>query len=312
MFINVIINWYSELTNVVRWNGKDSDSFQVSSGIRQGSVLGPVLFNLYVDVILKSLRKTDLGCHLSSTYIGCIMYADDLLLLSGSIIDLQFMLNLCGSIGSELGISFNCNKSKCIYIGPNTLHSIGSLYINDSKLEWVKQVKYLGVWICFGKSFSIDLSETRRKFFMSVNCIISKCKYTSDLVKLELIESHCLPILLYATESLNLNKADLRVINVWWNSVYRRIFGYNKWESVKEVICLLGRLDLLHLVSIRRLTFIKNTCTNSKSNSVMFSIMKYFTCHAEYFDAFKNSDMLWSIPKLKAMTYVSFHNRCYP
>ena len=141
---------------------------------------------------------------------------------------------------------------------------------------------------------------------MSVNCIISKCKYTSDLVKLELIESHCLPILLYATESLNLNKADLRVINVWWNSVYRRIFGYNKWESVKEVICLLGRLDLLHLVSIRRLTFIKNACTNSKSNSVMFNFMNYFTCRAEYFDAFENSDMLWPIPKLKAMTYVFF------
>ena len=71
----------------------------------------------------------------------------------------------------------------------------------------------------------------------------SKCKYTSDIVKLELLESQCLPILLYSIECLNLNDVQLREINSWWNSVYRKIFGYNKWESVKEIICLFGRLD---------------------------------------------------------------------
>jgi hypothetical protein len=38
------------------------------------------------------------------------MYADDILLLSASVIDLQHMLDLCGSEGNELGITFNTKK----------------------------------------------------------------------------------------------------------------------------------------------------------------------------------------------------------
>ena len=52
-------------------------------------------------------------------FIGCIMYADDLLLLSASVVDLQIMLDKCDVCGNELGIKFNSNKSKCIFIGPN-------------------------------------------------------------------------------------------------------------------------------------------------------------------------------------------------
>ena len=56
--------------------------------------------------------------------------------------------------------------------------------------------------------------------------------------------------------------------------MYRKFFGYNKWESVKEVICLLGRLDVLHIVVIRRLKFIKRVSISG--NSVMNDLMKYY------------------------------------
>jgi hypothetical protein len=46
------------------------------------------------------------------------MYADDILLLSASLIDLQSMLDTCGSEGSLLGMSFNAKKSHCLVIGP--------------------------------------------------------------------------------------------------------------------------------------------------------------------------------------------------
>ena len=53
---------------------------------------------------------------------------------------------------------------------------------------------------------------------MSINSILSKCNYTSDMVKLKLLESHCLPILLYAIESLDVTGSKLKVINSWWNA----------------------------------------------------------------------------------------------
>ena len=57
------------------------------------------------------------------------------------------------------------------------------MLIKDSEIQWVNKIKYLGITIISGNKFVIDLAETRRKFFASVNTILSKCKYTSDITK---------------------------------------------------------------------------------------------------------------------------------
>ena len=119
MFINCIINWYSRLVINVRWNNCLSTDLNIYSGVRQGGILSAIFFNLCVNPLIKSLRKSDLGCQLRTIYTGCIMYADDLILVSASVIDLQNMLDNCSTIGSVLGISFNCNKSKCMFVGPH-------------------------------------------------------------------------------------------------------------------------------------------------------------------------------------------------
>ena len=212
-FINTIINWYSRLSIKVKWMNSLSPTLKVLSGVRQGGILSGLFFNLYVNKILTSLRSSDLGCHLNSMYVGCIMYADDLILLSASVIDLQKMLLICESVATELGIKFNASKSKCLAIGPNLLISPVSLQISTIHLPWVDKLEYLGICLCSSKSFQTDLSFTRKKFFSSVNSILSKCNFTSDPVKLKLLESHCLPILLYAVESLNLPKTQIAELN---------------------------------------------------------------------------------------------------
>src|SRR5271155_6281341 len=88
------------------------------------------------------------------------------------------------------------------------------------------------------------------------------------------MESHCLPIILYAIESVNMKLSTLKDVNSWWNSVYRRIFGYNRWESVKHLICQLGRLDIIHIVNMRRLLFVK--CMRDCGNNVINSLMYYY------------------------------------
>ena len=122
--------------------------------------------------------------------------------------------------------------------------------LSGMSLQWADTVKYLDIVLHAGSSFKIDISEIRRKFFTSINVILSKCKYTNEMTNLQLVESHCLPILLYATESTNLNKDQMKEINSWWNAAYRKIFKYNQWESVKELIFWLGRVDLWYLVTL--------------------------------------------------------------
>ena len=116
-FLGVISNWYSKLSAVVRWNHVLSDKFYVLGGVRQGGVLSPVLFNLYVDELILQLEHDGYGCSIGGTFFGCVMYADDVLLLSASVNGLQLMINTCSTYGDEHCIQFNTNKSVCTKFG---------------------------------------------------------------------------------------------------------------------------------------------------------------------------------------------------
>ena len=79
--VKLIANWYSKNMATVRWNNHHSEFSHVKSGVRQGGVLSPTLFNIYIDTIVDALVKSDLGCHVMGQYMGCLLYADDLILL---------------------------------------------------------------------------------------------------------------------------------------------------------------------------------------------------------------------------------------
>ena len=310
IFIDLIINWYTKLHASIKWCDAFSDIFDIKSGVRQGGILSPILFNIYVDRMLNNLKRSKLGCSIFDKYIGCIMYADDLLLLSASVRDLQNMLNICCDTTSELGITFNPAKSKCLFVGPDQYVKPAKMYVNNSELVWTDNIKYLGVVFQSGKSLGIDLSECRKKFFSAVNNILSKTKFCSEIVRLHLLESYCLPILSYALESIILDKSQLRQLNSWWNSVYRTVFNYNKWDSVKELIYYLGRIDLLHIVQMRRLLFFKDCLSNFHRNCSVYNIMLNFSYRSYCaFLCHKNLiDLTWSVGSIKCTIFNNFSN----
>jgi len=114
---------------------------------------------------------------------------------------------------------------------------------------------------------------------------------------------------MYALESLNVKSEQLKQINSWWNSVYRKIFGFNKWDSVKELICLLGRLDLLHMVNVRRLSFIKRIVM---SDNVVMSVLMYnYYLHGPELKNVQdlyNIKLNWSSAKIKDAATTAFKN----
>ena len=113
---------------------------------------------------------------------------------------------------------------------------------------------------------------------------------------------------MYAIESLSLKQDDLKEINSWWNAVYRKIFNYNKWESVKSLICLMQRLNLMYMVSIQRINFIKSMHCNSSSSSVMVSVVSNYINSGEFYSILNKHkiDFRWSLSKIKAVIFSAF------
>ncbi len=58
-----------------------SEAFAVSDGVKQGGVLSPVLFTVYVDELLQRLKACGMGCYIGNTFWGSFGYADDIILL---------------------------------------------------------------------------------------------------------------------------------------------------------------------------------------------------------------------------------------
>jgi len=76
--------------------GKLSVPLRASSGVRQGGVLSPSLFNVYADTLISNIVSSRSGCHVNQYCMACVMYADDLL-LSASVTGLQELIDICVS-----------------------------------------------------------------------------------------------------------------------------------------------------------------------------------------------------------------------
>ena len=170
------------------------------------------------------------------------------------------MLNCCSGVSRELLLSFNCAKSCCFAIGKGSKFAISDMSVGNETIAWHNTFKYLGVTFSTGLKLSVNTDIIKQIFFVAANSVLSRTNSLDELIRLKLLESYCLPILQYSTCALKLRKAQCDELNAaWnWNSVFRRVFNFRKYDSVRLVICGLDRLDFHHIRSKLILTFIKN------------------------------------------------------
>ena len=67
-------------------------------------MLSPILFSIYIDILLQKLKNSGLGCYVSHTFTGALGYADDLSLIFPSLSGLCQMIQICKQYGMEYSI----------------------------------------------------------------------------------------------------------------------------------------------------------------------------------------------------------------
>ena len=113
------------------------------------------------------------------------------------------------------------------------------------------------------------MKEKIRKFYKCANSIFRVEGRFNDLTMLRLIESHCVSILTYGIEVISVANRDMRrQLRVAYNSVFRRIFNYRSFQSVRELQSFLNRPTWETLVENRVRNFGQKVKNNSFLNTI--------------------------------------------
>ena len=192
VMLRLILEMYRKQTANVRWNNKISKLFQISNGVKQGAVLSPRLYCIYIDELFKELRRQKSGCWVDDMFCGIAGYADDLLLLAPSIDALQHMIKTCEEYARSHNLTFSTDpnprkcKTKCLAVLKND-RDLRKLRLNGSELPWVKSSKHLGCTIEDNvPEMKKDLMEKRAVYINRVNELTQEFHFAHPLIKVRL------------------------------------------------------------------------------------------------------------------------------
>ena len=142
-YVEILKDMYDNIRTKVRGPFGVSGDFEVTMGVHQGSALSPLLFNLVMDYVTAGLQR-DAPWN--------ILYADDVVLVSESQIDLQNMIDEWRSALEKNGLKISRSKTAYMYCNFSQLAGVNPvLYIDEEIIQNVKEFKYLGSVIsCMG------------------------------------------------------------------------------------------------------------------------------------------------------------------
>ena len=225
VFIRLLAYIYVYQTCCVKWCGSKSKSFNVSNGVRQGAVLSPILFSLYIDNLFYEMSKSGLGCYINNVFYGLFGYADDLVLLSPSRFGLQCMLDLAKSFLEKLGLKISVNhvtpkksKTKCIAFGMK--RDPLPILLNGINLPWCDSYVHLGHTLSKNGSCNLDVDIKRRSFIGKFHEFRQELKKSHPEVFMTLImiyNSH-----FYGSNLWDL--FDIESVYIAWNNVLRSVY----------------------------------------------------------------------------------------
>ena len=130
-----------------------------------------------------------------------------------------------------------------------------SITLNDSPLEFVSEWKYLGVLLKSDSRFNCSAKKCRTAFFRSSNSILNVLNRPSETVLMKLLYNVCVPVITYACDVVSFHYKEMESLHVAVNDAIRKIFSYNRWESIKTLRESLGYHSVTEIFAYRRRSF---------------------------------------------------------
>lgn len=201
---DIINSMYTNNKCAVKIGKKHTDFFPQSRGVRQGCSLSPTLFNIYINELARALEQSAApGISLADTEVKCLLFADDLVLLSPTKEGLQQHLDLLHQFSQTWALTVNLTKTKIMIFQKRSSpqnHNY-KFFLDTIALEHTKNYTYLGLNISTTGNFNKAVNDLRDKARRAFYAIKRNIKLDIPIKTwLKILDSVIEPISLYGCE----------------------------------------------------------------------------------------------------------------
>jgi hypothetical protein len=257
--IRILIKFYADNFVQVSWLGRNSDTFIASKGVKQGGVLSPILFCVYIDNLLTQLSRAGVGCHIGSHFVDVLAHADDTVLVGPT----HSLLTVCDGFASADDVSLYASKSNACSSIPSRCpirfnHCNLHFTISDHEIEIVDSYKHLGHII--NSQF-----DERSVFIGQANTVICYFGILSSYVKQSLFNSYCMSF--FDCELWPLDHREIESLGTAWRRAVRRVWSL-PYMAHSFLLPILSNSLPLHVEYQRRVGNFINKCLHHKSDLI--------------------------------------------
>ena len=267
----------------ITWNGCCNEFRSINRGVRQGGILSPLLFKLYINDLINCITSLDMGCRFDVSRVNLIAYADDIVLLAENSANLETIYRIFSSKIKDLKLRINTSKSKIMLFYCKDMKNVPiSMTLDNEYFEVVKEIKYLGNIITYNLNDEPDVRSKLNSFYSSFNSYFRSFNGLYFDNFLFLFKSFCLPQ--YGLELWNSNNIFNRVIfrsfEVAYSNSLKRILGCPKYASSHITADICNQFLFKHQVNVIQARYLHRIL---RSSNGLFALNRTYMKNGLFF-----------------------------
>ena len=232
--------------------------------MRQGDCISPLLFTVYLDVLLIRLRASGIGCRLDNVYFGALSYADDVALLCPSRMGLEKLLEIARKYAEEYDVTFNPNKSQLLlYPAPGDSTEAEVTFMGNT-IRSSASATHLGIAIG-PETLKDKVKKAKSELFSPVHLLMSQFGHCTPDVRYRLFVLYCGTF--HGSNLLDFDHPHTDELFVAWRKCARRVLGLHP-QTHCRLIHLIGNDIPLETKMHRMFVKFLQNCLRSENQLV--------------------------------------------
>ena len=257
---------YRDMTSRIVWNGKKSDNIiKIKQGNGQGKLPSPEDYKTYLKNLLQISADTKLGFHIGTTCVSTPTCADDILVLSPDLEDLQAIVLLISQYANEEHYTIHPTKSVVAIYNPRSsaeqqfLQETSPIILNGDEVPNEDELTHLGITKT-PRNPNSTVTERIRTAKQTMYALMGSGFHGLNglpvPVSLHLYKMYVLPRAMYGLETIPMSATATQNLDAFHKNSLSAILGLLQRTALPALYILTGTLPMIFLLHIRSLTFL--------------------------------------------------------